>query len=404
MSSSFPPPSPVPVAPPSTLGTLWKSAWFRLIVYVLVGFVLLWLYRRLRTVLIATLAAYLIAYLVQPVLQRLERYGVKRPLGITLLLLVVVGVFTAISPLLGVVFNQVSSLVQALPSLADTFSAWLSQLAEKRPALAGVQQQVEVWLSSLTQNLSSNLGAVLGEVFSPSGVLVGGLLGAVGILGQVVLTIIISIYMMARYPQIGPSLLRLLPRRFQTLADDISGHVGNAVGGYFRGQMLVTLSFGLMVGTGLTGLGHPAALGIGFVAALFYIVPYLGFWVALIPALLLAVPLGGLKVVLVLVVFLLADQLSVHAISPRVIGQNTNLSSLAVVLAVTFGVGLFGIPGLFISVPLAALAKALTEAYYYRSRGYQAISRPYPRLEAEPDPPMIVTPDQSLRPEGGQSR
>ncbi|WP_019011983.1 AI-2E family transporter [Deinococcus aquatilis] len=402
MSSSFPPPTPVPVAPPSTIGTLWKSAWFRLIVYVLIGIALLWLYRRLRTVLIATLAAYLIAYLVHPILQRLERYGVQRPLGITLLLLAVVGVFTAISPLLGVVFNQVSSLVQALPSLADTFSAWLSQLAEKRPAWAGVQQQVEVWLDGISHNLSTNLGAVLGEVFSPSGVLVGGLLGAVGLLGQVALTTLISIYMMAVYPQIGPSLLRLLPRRFQSLAADVSGHVGHAVGGYFRGQVLVTLSFGVLVGIGLTLIGHPAALGIGFVAALFYIVPYLGVWVALVPALLLAVPLGGLKVLLVLLVFFLADQLSVHVISPRVIGQNTNLSSLAVVLAVTFGVGLFGLPGLFISVPLAALAKALIEAYYFSSRGYQAISRPYP--VPEPDPPMIVTQDQVLRPEEGSIR
>lgn len=397
MSSSFPPPAPVPVAPPSTLGTLWKSAWFRLFVYVLIGVVLVTLYRRLRTVLIATLAAYLIAYLVQPLLLRLEGYGVKRPFGITLLLLLVVGVFTAISPLLGVVFNQVSALVQALPSLADTFSSWLSQVAEKRPAWAGVQQQVEVWLDNISHNLSTNLGAVLGEVFSPSGVLVGGLLGAVGLLGQVALTTIISIYMMAMYPQIGPSLLRLLPKRFQPLAADISGHVGHAVGGYFRGQMLVTLSFGLMVGTGLTALGHPAALGIGFLAALFYIVPYLGFWAALIPALLLVVPLGGLKILLVLLVFLLADQLSVHAISPRVIGQNTNLSSLAVVLAVTFGVGLFGIPGLFISVPLAALAKALTESYYYRSRGYQAISRPSQRFDA--DPLSTLPPDQMVRPD-----
>lgn len=402
MSSSFPPPTPVPVAPPSTLGTLWKSAWFRLIVYVLLGLALLWLYRRLRTVIIATLAAYLIAYLVQPILHRLERYGVKRPLGITLLLLVVVGVFTAISPLLGVVFNQVSLLVQALPSLADTFSAWLSQLAEKRPAWAGVQQQVDVWLDGISHNLSTNLGAVLGEVFSPSGVLVGGLLGAVGLLGQVALTTIISIYMMARYPQMGPSLLRLLPKRFQPLAADISRHVSHAVGGYFRGQMLVTLCFGVLVGMGLTALGHPAALGIGFVAALFYIIPYLGFWVALIPALLLAVPLGGFKVLVVLVIFLLADQLSVHVISPRVIGQNTNLSSLAVVLAVTFGVGLFGIPGLFISVPLAALAKALIEAYYYRSRGYQAISRPHAVLD--PEPPLVMTPDQIVRPDEGTLR
>ncbi|THF71649.1 AI-2E family transporter [Deinococcus sp. Arct2-2] len=402
MSSSFPPPVPVPVAPPSTLGTLWKSAWFRLIVYVMLGFVLLWLYQRLRTVIIATLAAYLIAYLVQPILQRLERYGIRRPFGITLLILAVLGVLTAISPLLGVVFNQVSALVQALPSLADTFSAWLSQLAEKRPALAGVQQEVEVWLNGITHNLSTNLGAVLGEVFSPSGVLVGGLLGAVGVIGQVALAAVISIYMMAVYPHIGPFLLRLLPKRFQPIAADVSGHVGHAVGGYFRGQVVVALTFGVLVGTGLSIIGHPSALGIGFVAALFYIVPYLGVWVALIPALLLAVPLGGFKVLLVAAVFLLSDQLEVHVISPRVVGQNTNLSSLAVVLAVTFGVGLFGVMGVLIAVPLVALSKALLDAYYYRSRSYQAISRPAHILDA--DPLSVLTPDQMGRADEGQLR
>ncbi|GGO29525.1 putative PurR-regulated permease PerM [Deinococcus humi] len=93
--------------------------------------------------------------------------------------------------------------------------------------------------------------------------------------------------------------------------------------------------------------------------------------IALIPALLLAAPLGIVKLALVVLVFIAANQVEGQFLSPLVLARQTDLHPATVLLSILSGVALVGVMGALLAVPLMALAKRLMEAYYYPSRLYQ---------------------------------
>ncbi|WP_309571665.1 AI-2E family transporter [Deinococcus sp.] len=365
-------PAEPPAAPPSTWARLWRWPLFQLAVYALLVWTLWRVVGEVHTILLNTVIAYLLANLANPLLARLERHRVPRPAGILLLVLAFLGVLAMISPLVTTIVREVQALIADAPKLLDSLNETLRRLAARSPLLASAQQQFDAWVKVNQQDLPGRLSQSLGTVLSPSGAVFSGVKGAFGFLGQGFITLVIAIYMMAIYPSIGPFLVRLLPLRFQPLAADVGQHVGRAVGGYFRGQITVALILGVLIAGGLTILGIPSGLAIGFLAALLNIVPYLGVILSVIPALLLAIPLGTLKVALVAALFFAANQLEGHVIAPRVVSHSTNLSSLAVLLAIVFGVETFGLMGAVIAVPLVALLKSLLDAYYYTSQAYRA--------------------------------
>ncbi len=363
-----------PIAPPSVLKKLWRFPIFQLIVYIL----LIWLGVRFLTevkgIVIDVIVAYLLAHLANPVLGRLEQYKIKRPWGIVLLGLLLFGMLAAITPLIGTIAKELQTLTEHLPDLLSNLNTQFKQLAQRSPLLHDAQQQFDQWVSQNAKTFPQKLSEIATSILSPKGALVSGVLGAVGLISQLFITIIISIYMMAIYPSIKPFLIHLLPERYQALGLEITGHVSHAVGGYFRGQITVALILGVLIAAGLTVLGIPSGLAIGFLAAIFNIVPYLGVVLSLIPALLLAISFGGLKVALVAGLFLLINQLEGHVIAPKVVSDSTNLSALAVLLSILMGVEVFGLMGALIAVPLVALIKSLMVAYYYPSRPYRALS------------------------------
>ena len=363
----------VPASPPfAALRRLWAWPLVQLGVALLLLWALLRLVGEVRAVLLSVVVAYLIAHLTDPVLRRLAARRVPRPLGITLLCAALLGLLAALSPLIAATAREVQSLVTQAPQLLDRLNAELRDLSAHSPLLGSVQGQADRWITENAHTLPARLSGAAGALFAPRGALVSGVVGAFGLLGHAFVTLVVSLYMMAIYPQIGPFLLRLLPLRLQPGALELSGHVGRAVGGYFRGQITVALILGALLAAGLTLLGVPSGLAVGFLAALLNIVPYLGVVLSLVPALLLALPLGGLKLALVGLLFLAVNQLEGHVISPRVVSHSTNLSPLGVLLAILFGVELFGILGAIVAVPFVALVKALLEAYYYPSAGYRA--------------------------------
>jgi predicted PurR-regulated permease PerM len=169
------------------------------------------------------------------------------------------------------------------------------------------------------------------------------------------------------------SLLRIFPRTWQPFVLDLSNNTSTAVGGYLKGQLLIATFVGVFIGVLLTIFGIPSAPAIGLLAAVFNIVPYLGVVISIIPALLLAATTDAVvfKIIVVLVVFVAANQIEGHLLSPIVLGRTTDLHPVTVVLAILSGLALFGIAGALVAVPLTALTKLLLQEYYYPSRVYQ---------------------------------
>jgi putative heme transporter len=159
----------------------------------------------------------------------------------------------------------------------------------------------------------------------------------------------------------------LFPRAAQADAEHIGGLVWNTIGGYIRGQMFIALVDASLIGIGLLVLGVPLALPLAvfvFFGALF---PIVGSIIAGTVAVLVALATGGLgSALLVLALALVVFQLEGHLLSPVVLGRSTRLHPLAVIAALTAGGVLSGVLGAFLAVPIAA--SAARAVGYLRSR------------------------------------
>src|SRR5690606_33400145 len=171
------------------------------------------------------------------------------------------------------------------------------------------------------------------------------------------------------------SFKRLVPVRHRALADDLLAKADLAVGGYLRGQLFITMLLGVMIWIGLSLLGIPLATAISFLAAVFNLVPYLGPILGVVPAVLLGFTVSPWAAVGAAVVFTIANQLEAHLLSPLILSKNTNLHPITVMLAIMAGVGLMGLLGALIAVPLVAMLKVILEDYVLTRPAFTGVAR-----------------------------
>lgn len=361
----------LPRTVPGLLALIWRQSWVRLLVYILLGVLALWLARLLSGVIVTALLAYALAFLVNPLLHWLEERRVPRALGVALLLLVLLGLLFLLSWTL---LAQLQALLVELPALARALGDLIGHLLDRLsrvPGLEGLPQRLDSYLTEQAQQFSQRLGPLTQRLLAAGGGLLGGVVSAVGWLGQAAFVVTLALYFMLDYRRVGPSLLRLFPRRWQPTVERLSGDVSESFGAYIRGKLLIALAIGTFTALGLLLLGVPDALALGLITAALDFLPYIGLVIAAVPAALLALPGGWLKVALVLALYVVANQLEGNLLTPFVMGRSADLSAAAVLLALLAGLALFGLPGALLAVPVAILLKRWTETYWMPSRAHQ---------------------------------
>ena len=360
---------------PNAFAYAWRSPWVRLVVFLLAFYVVYRFVGSISSTLVDFAVAFLIAYLANPLLTWLQRGRVKRGLGVAFVLLVFAGLLALAGALVVTVAGQFIQLFQQLPAqinnlsnLLDRTTGWLSERGV--PGLDNAQTRITDAAQEWVQNIGQNIVPILQNALNSTGTVFNSLVSIGGIIGQILLIVLLSIYLMLDYSRINTSLLRAFPRPWQPRVLEFSGLVGTAVGGYVRGQLIIAAFIGIFVWLGLTLLGIPSAAAIGFLAGVFNIVPYLGPIIGATPALLLALPDGWVKMLLVVVVFVVANQIEGNFLSPYILSRTTDLHPVTVLLAILIGAGLLGFAGALLAVPAVALIKLALEKYYFSSRVY----------------------------------
>lgn len=366
--------SSAPVAlrpvPDNAFQAIWRNPYVRVPVFLLLIVLAYRFFGEVSHIFVLALIAYIVAYLAHPLLNWLTARRIPRFVGVLLVVVVILGLLVLASTLLVTVVTQFYDLVKRLPILTANFLTWFDTLAQRYTFLKGTDEQLKALTANGAQTLQTYLLPYLQKYQSS---LLGGIFGFASGVAEGFATFILAIYMMLDYEKIGLTLLRIFPRTWQPFVLDLSGNVSTAVGGYLKGQILIATFVGVFIGVGLTLAGIPSAPAIGFLAALFNIVPYLGVVISIIPALLLAATTQAvlLKLILVIVIFVAANQIEGHVLSPIVLGKTTDLHPVTVVLAILSGLTLFGIVGALVAVPLVALSKLLLQEYYFPSRIYR---------------------------------
>jgi predicted PurR-regulated permease PerM len=191
-----------------------------------------------------------------------------------------------------------------------------------------------------------------------------------GITGFVSLTVIATLFILPGWTQITKQFQQVFPPHLWKRAQPLFSEIDSVMTEYIKGMMIVMLFLSTFYSIGLSVVGLQSGWALGMLAGVLCVVPYLGFAVALLVGLLTAALelQGFLPIFLVLLVFVVGQFLEGFVLTPLVVGDKIGLSALAVIFALAFFGAIFGLVGVFLALPLAAIFKV---AYMHAFAHYE---------------------------------
>jgi predicted PurR-regulated permease PerM len=309
-----------------------------------------------RVVFPPLLVALAVVYLLNPVVSRLQRRGIPRGWGTLLAYLVFFGVVGVLLWFLIPVFaTQVSSFVSSVPDLLARAQAWATDLLRRIDVNADTSQL----FGSLTPTGSA--GEFISRIF-------GFTVGVLHVILILVLGAVFGFYLLVDLPKMKRVVTALIPARRRPEVTEVGQEMSVAVGGFFRGQLLVALFVGLASMLGLWIVGLPYWAIVGAVAGLFNLIPLIGPFIGAIPAIFIAFTTQSSDGLLHLqpgwplalgasAALLIVQQIDNHIISPNVVSRTVKLHPMTVMLGLLVGGTLLGLWGMILAVPVIAAVK-----------------------------------------------
>ncbi|WP_229583062.1 AI-2E family transporter [Paracoccus sp. S-4012] len=294
-----------------------------------------------------------IAYVLDPIVDRLERSGLRRPWAVALITLVAALAFAAVLLLIvPTLIRQVTQLIVGLPEFLDRAQGFV---AIRFPNLLPEG-------GTLTTVLD-NAGAAIAD---HGGTLVVGVLTSLGnILGVIALLVIVPVvafYLLLDWDRMVTRVDELLPREHLGSIRRLASDIDDSLAGFLRGQGLVTLMLGTFYAVGLFAIGLPFGVLIGISAAILSIIPYVGVFIGGVTAIGVAIIhfwgepwwIAG-----VAAIFAVGQFVEGNYLQPKIIGGHIGLHPVWLMLALAVFGTLFGFVGLIVAVPLAAMVGVL---------------------------------------------
>lgn len=315
--------------------------------------VALWL---LAPVLTPFVVAAVLAYALTPLVNRLDSLGHGRlPRVVAVLLVeflfivVLLGLFLLIVPIMA---KELPLLREQVPLLADRLNTELA------PWLAKFGFRVSLDVASIKAFVLKYLNANFEDVFGSllSSLKLGGSV-ALAIMGNAVLIPVALFYLLMDWNSFVARALELVPPRLREAFDSFTSEADSVLGQYLRGQLLVMLIMAVFYAVGLSLFGLDLAVPIGVFTGLAMFIPYLGFGLGLVLAVLAGVlEFASLKaLVMVAVVYGLGQVIESLYLTPRLVGERIGLHPLAVIFALLAFGQMFGFVGVLVALPASAV-------------------------------------------------
>jgi predicted PurR-regulated permease PerM len=347
----------------------------------------------LRGILTPIFLSYAIAYLLDPVVDRFEKWRVPRPLGVMIVLggaAAAFALFTAIA--LPGILAEVASVVSELPSKGEAALASLTPWLEQRGV--HVPQSTTEWIArfgSDAKSLASSAIAPAGGVLTS---VLAGILAVVGSAAAALIVPVLAVYLLVDFDRITEGVRELLPTRYRERVTRYAREVDVVLSQFIRGQLTVMAIMAVLYGAAYALLGIRLAILIGMAAGILNFIPYLGSAFALIAGLSMSL-LGGWhpsQLVGVVIAYAAVQTTESFVITPRIVGKTVGLNEVWVILALFVGGELFGFMGILLALPSAAVAKIFIARGVQRYRQSELFLRP--RAEA----PSVLDPLEAASP------
>jgi predicted PurR-regulated permease PerM len=343
----------LPVAPePATSAQRWARR--RDIVFTTLGWILiaglgLWVASYLIRPLLLLIVAGLLAYALMPAVTLLSRY-MPRWLAILLVYICIVSVLGGILYLIvSTAAEQISSLAgfvsQMLTSPASGENSPLVQRLERLGIPHSLIQSAGAQLLAQTQSLATSVVPILESVFNT--------------VLDLILVVVLSVYMLVDGQRMAVWLRTSAPVKVRPNVNFLLGTLRRVVGGYIRGQLILSSLVGLLVGLGMGLLRLPYALLLGVLAFTLEFIPIIGVFVSGAACVLVALTQGWILALIVLGYFIVVHVIEGDVVGPRVVGKAVGVHPAVSIVALIAGADLFGIWGALFASPLAGILQAV---------------------------------------------
>ncbi len=345
-------------------------------IFIIAGLALiLWVLYLLKPVVLPFVGAFFIAYLFSPLVDVLVKIKLPRWLAISIVFVGIgVGLTVVLWFLVPLVWKQLIYARDSIPAgihwINATFLPWVSHTFNVVPMEIDTEQISKTVMDYIQTNYSADSIQTMALRLAQSG------LNFIQIGGVVILIPIISFYFLLDWERMLQSLRRLIPRPYEASTLTIVRECHSVLGAFVKGQFLVMLLLGIVYAVGLQLIGLEVGLIIGMIAGLASIIPYLGFGVGIIAAVIASLFQFGLdwmQLLLVGIVFMIGQMVEGYILQPFLLGDKIGLSPVAVVFAVLAGAQLGGFLGMLIALPVAAVIVVLLKHArnnYEKSRLY----------------------------------
>lgn len=338
-----------------------------------VVFLLVFLYL-VRGALMPFLAGLALAYLLDPLADRLEEWRVPRTLAAAFVLvfffLLFVGLVVAIWPLFQA---QLLGLIGFFPDLISgirqLYSDELARLADSLGV--SLDSTAHDVATGALAELSQSGTRLIQQIFARG-------LAFINLLSLLLITPVVAFYLLRDYDRLVAAVVRLLPDARRAMITRLGREIDRALAGFVRGQLLVMAADAVLYAAGWMAIGLPYGLILGLLAGLLAIVPFVGPLFSVLLALAIGVTHWGgdlLALIPVAGVWVAVQAIEGAVLSPRLLGREVGLHPVWVLFAVFAGGELAGLTGVFLAVPIAAVVSVLvSHLYRYLTQGSQPIT------------------------------
>ncbi len=322
-----------------------------------------WLLYLLAPVLTPFIAAALLAYIGDPLADRLQRFKLPRTLAVVVVFLLTFTVLVLLVVLVGpLIRTQVSALLAALPGLLiQVEQVWLPSVS----AWLNIETGDDVGIGAFLANYSEMAGTWGAKVLVSVGKSGGAVAAAVL---SLFLVPILTFYLLRDWDTIMTHLGALIPSRQRDTVVKLARDTDEVLGGFLRGQLLVMLALSVIYSVGLSLVGLKFAIAIGVVSGLVSFVPYLGFVFGIgLAALTVALEPNPLWLMIgVIATFTIAQLLEGSILTPKLVGDRIGLHPVLIIFAIAAGGQLFGFFGILLALPAAAVLSVVVRFAYDR--------------------------------------
>jgi predicted PurR-regulated permease PerM len=332
-----------------------KWRWVFLISIVLLGLMLI---LSVRPILSPFFVAFVLAYILNPVVVALEQKGIGRKLAIGMVFLgIILIIAVTVIFILPKIYTELLKLSAVLPGTVQALNQYFQDLRSNfvstglpnrvASVLDGQLATGEVFLADKLQAFLNQLPELITSM------------------SLMILSPVIAIYLLADWKRIQTSFLRIVPQRWRIGWQRVIQDISHIVRSFIRGNLIVALIVGILTGIGVKLVGMDYALIIGVICGIFDIIPYFGPLIGAIPSILLGLIQSPFMAVKVAIVIFVVQQIESDIISPKLMGDSVGLHPLWIVFALLAGGEIAGFWGMLLSVPFAAVIRVIIRHIYF---------------------------------------